>query len=115
MADLRKSERKRSEEPSWTSQTSKRLKRADDAAQDSPPPQRIKSTAVREISNFLPAFGDGLSKVWPTPRALQELDRRNKAKLATRSSAGGGAILTDLARFVRRGGPDLRHLRALGL
>ncbi|TWU71214.1 hypothetical protein ED733_000263 [Metarhizium rileyi] len=110
MAKLRERKRKRSEEPSRTSQAVKRLKPASDPAQDSLPAKRIRSTAVREISNFLPAFWDNLSKVWLTRRALRELDRRNEENLTTRSSASG-AILTSLARFARRGGPDLRRLR----
>ncbi|KID95607.1 hypothetical protein MAJ_08466, partial [Metarhizium majus ARSEF 297] len=73
------------------------------------PVQKAKAT---EEDNFSPAFWDNLSKVWLTPRALRELDRRNKANpVATYSSASIGLITTNLARFARRGGPDLRHLR----
>ncbi|KAM3499048.1 hypothetical protein MY11210_009636, partial [Beauveria gryllotalpidicola] len=84
-----------------------------DTTQDSPPAKRIKSTsAVRIASNFPPKFWDKLSKVWLTPRALREKDRRNGAwPPATRCSASSTATSTTLARFARRGGPDLRHLR----
>ncbi|KAM3518110.1 hypothetical protein NHJ13051_008429 [Beauveria bassiana] len=84
-----------------------------DTTQDSPPAKRIKSTsAVRIASNFPPKFWDKLSKVWLTPRALREKDRRNGAwPPATRCSASSTTTSTTLARFARRGGPDLRHLR----
>ncbi|TWU72058.1 hypothetical protein ED733_002927 [Metarhizium rileyi] len=80
-----------------------------DTAQDSLPTKRIKS-AVRIASNFPPKFWDNLSKVWLTPRALREKDRRNGAQPPGTVSAAS-VIPTTLARFARRGGPDLRHLR----
>ncbi|GAB1311857.1 hypothetical protein MFIFM68171_02067 [Madurella fahalii] len=71
-------------------------------------PKKIKSRGrLRGPSNFPPEFWDNLSKVWLTPRALRELDRRNNAP-----GAQTPAVYTkDLARFARHGGPDLRHLR----
>ncbi|OAA44189.1 hypothetical protein NOR_03917 [Metarhizium rileyi] len=80
-----------------------------DTAQDSFPTKRIQS-AVRIASNFPPKFWDNLSKVWLTPRALREKDRRNGAQPPGTVSAAS-VIPTTLARFARRGGPDLRHLR----
>ncbi|KAM3446845.1 hypothetical protein MY3296_009281 [Beauveria thailandica] len=84
-----------------------------DTTQDSPPAKRVKSTStVRIASDFPPQFWDSLSKVWLTPRALREKDRRNGARPpATTSPAPTAFTATTLARFARRGGPDLRHLR----
>ncbi|EJP67430.1 uncharacterized protein BBA_03210 [Beauveria bassiana ARSEF 2860] len=81
----------------------------DGTAQDSPPAKRIKSdSAVQVASNFPPEFWDSLSKVWLTSRALREKDRRNSLR-----SPAAPIIKTaaTLARFARRGGPDLGHLR----
>ncbi|KAM3435124.1 hypothetical protein NHJ13734_005694 [Beauveria thailandica] len=85
----------------------------DDLTQDSPPAKRIKSSsALRKAINFPPPFWDNLSKIWLTPRALRELDRRNDAKPPARNSAPFSSVSpTALARFARRGGPDIRHLR----
>ncbi|OAA34506.1 hypothetical protein NOR_08451 [Metarhizium rileyi] len=84
-----------------------------DTTQDSPPAKRVKSTsAVRIASNFPPQFWDNLSKVWLTPRALREIDRRNGARPpVTTSPAPTVFTATTLTQFARRGGPDLRHLR----
>ncbi|KAK0613157.1 hypothetical protein B0T17DRAFT_477589, partial [Bombardia bombarda] len=65
---------------------------------------------TQSSSNFAPEFWDNLSKVWLTPRALRELDRRNDARPAPKPPAPA-VYTTDLARFARRGGPDLHHLR----
>ncbi|TWU70694.1 hypothetical protein ED733_001576 [Metarhizium rileyi] len=84
-----------------------------DTTRDSPPAKRVKSTsAVRIASNFPPQFWDNLSKVWLTPRALREIDRRNGARPpVTTSPAPTVFTATTLTQFARRGGPDLRHLR----
>ncbi|TQV90119.1 hypothetical protein IF1G_11228 [Cordyceps javanica] len=84
-----------------------------DTTQDSPPTKRIKSTsAARIASNFPPQFWDNLSKVWLTPRALREKDRRNGAQPSVATAPTPITLTpTTLARFARRGGPDLRHLR----
>ncbi|OAA48546.1 hypothetical protein NOR_01796 [Metarhizium rileyi] len=82
-----------------------------DTTQDGPPAKRIKSTtAVRVASNFSPKFWDNLSKVWLTPRALREKDRRNGVQFPATVLAAS-VIPTTLARFARHGGLDLRHLR----
>ncbi|KAM3522944.1 hypothetical protein MY4038_008388 [Beauveria bassiana] len=82
-----------------------------DTTQDSPPAKRVKSTSTVQIaSNFPPQFWDSLSKVWLTPRALREKDRRNGAQPPATVSAASFTPTT-LARFARRGGPDLGHLR----
>lgn len=75
-------------------------------------------------------FWDTLSKVWLTPRALREFDRRNAAQsLEQRCTSNLGlrsrkrsfidtshlsaASLKDLKRFARRGGPSLVDLRSV--
>ncbi|KAM3447380.1 hypothetical protein MY3296_008775 [Beauveria thailandica] len=83
-----------------------------DTAHDSPPVKRIKSTSAALVtSNFPPEFWDNLSRVWLTPRALREKDRRNDAQSPAIASIAARATPISLARFARRGGPDLRHLR----
>ncbi|KAH7176304.1 hypothetical protein EDB81DRAFT_635061 [Dactylonectria macrodidyma] len=88
------------------SQNGKR-QRASDLPQDSRPAKKSKST---DEHNFSPAFWDDLSKVWLTPRALRELDRRNNTRPSPEFAAPE-VPPTDLTRFARRGGPDLCHLR----
>lgn len=72
-------------------------------------------------------FWDTLSKVWLTPRALDEFDRRNPLGQTRTADLGGGlwpykrlpldtsqltaASLKNLKRFARRGGPSLTDLR----
>lgn len=75
-----------------------------------PPPKRVRSQAK---PNFPPEFWDSLSKVSATHRALRELDRRNNARPAPKPPLPA-VHPTDLERFARRGGPDLRHLRGVG-
>ena len=95
-------------------QNRKRL-RADDPPQEHRPSKKPRAEGrARNSSNFAPEFWDNLSKVWLTPRALRELDRRNDAQPVPKPPAP--AVHTaDLARFARRGGPDLRHLRGVRL
>ncbi|KID93590.1 hypothetical protein MAJ_10453, partial [Metarhizium majus ARSEF 297] len=81
--------------------------RANESSQSKPPSKKAKLT--RE-SNFSPEFWDNLSKIWLTPRALRELDRRNKTQPSPRFPVPK-LYPTQLARFARHGGPDLRHLR----
>ncbi|KAH8800822.1 hypothetical protein F5884DRAFT_623381, partial [Xylogone sp. PMI_703] len=64
---------------------------------------------------------DSLSKVWLTPRALKELNRRtSKANCLLRPASASRDIggehlnkgnLKEIKRFARQGGPDLRDLR----
>ncbi|OAA39188.1 hypothetical protein ISF_09861 [Cordyceps fumosorosea ARSEF 2679] len=85
-----------------------------DTTQHSPPAKRVKSTSALQIaSNFPSQFWDSLSKVWLTPRALREKDRRNGAQPPAPVSAAS-VTPTTLARFARRGGPDLGYLRGVG-
>ncbi|OAA58132.1 hypothetical protein LEL_10897 [Akanthomyces lecanii RCEF 1005] len=100
-----------SEQPSVSNVQNRKRLNPYDTTQDSPPAKRIKSTsAVRLASNFPPNFWDNLSKVWLTPRALREKDRRNGAQSSAKVPTASVTPIT-LARFARRGGPDLRHLR----
>lgn len=70
-------------------------------------------------------FWDTLSKVWLTPRALQEFDRRNarqqtegadlrlwpRKRFPVDISQLTATSLKDLKRFARRGGPSLTDVR----
>ncbi|KAI3317910.1 hypothetical protein HD806DRAFT_550099 [Xylariaceae sp. AK1471] len=84
---------------------------ADNGAQDENPTKKIKSRGHHHSLNFSPAFWDNLSKVWLTPRALRELDRRNHIRPRLEPSPPGEVSSKHLARFARHGGPDLGHLR----
>ncbi|KAK4184037.1 hypothetical protein QBC35DRAFT_525769 [Podospora australis] len=92
-------------------QQNRKRPRADDLPQEHRPGKKIRSEgSSKRSSNFSPEFWDNLSKVWLTPRALRELDRRNDAQPTSKPPAP--AVYTKyLARFARHGGPDLRHLR----
>ena len=66
------------------------------------------------------AYWDSLSKLWFTRRALKELNRRNRqaadpVNIRRPDRSGEPAILknfsSQLKRFARQGGPDLRDLR----
>ncbi|KAK3937685.1 hypothetical protein QBC46DRAFT_460692 [Diplogelasinospora grovesii] len=71
--------------------------RADDLSQEYRPNKKIKSRGrLYESSNFPPEFWDNLSKPALRP-------------------AAPAVYTTDLARFARHGGPDLRHLRGVRL
>ncbi|KAK3338037.1 hypothetical protein B0H65DRAFT_542475 [Neurospora tetraspora] len=84
---------------------------ADDVSQEHRPYKKIKSRGrLYGPSNFPPEFWDNLSKVPLTRRALRELDRRNSTRPAP-GPAAPAVYTTDLARFARHGGPDLRRLR----
>lgn len=71
------------------------------------------------------AYWDTLSKLWLTPSALRELDRRNKKlpgpdRIATSCKPVREPDLIDyqpqqLKRFARYGGPDLCDLRGVCL
>lgn len=76
-------------------------------SQSNPPPKKAK---LKRESNFSPVFWDNLSKIWLTPCALRELNRRNSAYTLPILPE---VYPTDLARFARHGGPDLCHLRGV--
>ncbi|KAM3443536.1 hypothetical protein MY4824_000422 [Beauveria thailandica] len=107
-----------SELPSGLDLQNRKRPNTDNTTQDNPPNKRLKSTsAIYPASNFPPKFWDNLSKVWLTRRALRELDRRNGCRRndaqppATISAGLISASSPNIARFARRGGPDLSHLR----
>lgn len=72
------------------------------------------SETVDKPSNFPPEFYDKLSKIWLTPRALRELDRRN-GSLTPKPTVRLGSRVPEPARFARGGGPDLSDLRGVCL
>jgi hypothetical protein len=85
------------------------------------PKQADKKQKVDHLGEFqVPtAFWDSLSKVWLTPNALRELDRRNKQaptsppqevqllRPITRRA------LRDIQKLARQGGPNLSELRGV--
>lgn len=78
--------------------------------------KRTKFSAAQNTSNYPLKFWDNLSKIWLTPRALRELDRRNNTNPSTISTATSSSITAIiLARFARHGGPDLRYLQGVSL
>jgi len=63
-------------------------------------------------------FWDNLSRLWLTPRALREFDRRTVQPTAPVPPDRTGEEDIDLAqlkRFARHGGPSLGHLRGVSL
>jgi hypothetical protein len=62
---------------------------------------------------YPPEFYDRLSKIWLTSGALRELNRRNRILHLLASLPRPSAPPKDLARFARRGGPDLSNLRGV--
>ncbi|GFP53166.1 hypothetical protein TASIC1_0002035000 [Trichoderma asperellum] len=101
--------------------------RADEPLPDHISKSSNSSSTVHRPSNFPPEFYDSLSKIWLTPRALRELDRRNEnlpqsktkpvagfvkpraAKLAALAKLGS----SELVQFAAAGGPDLSDLKGV--
>lgn len=108
--------------PSWPLMAQHdRKRRADEASQTYPPAKRQHAddkSSIKSSShpNFFPspAFWDNLSKVSLTRWALRELDRRNDNN-PPKAATAPAVRTTDLTRFARHGGPDLRHLRGVRL
>lgn len=101
---------------SMASLHNRKRRNSDDSNNVNATAKRTKFTAVQNTSNHPPKFWDNLSKVWLTPRALRELDRRNDTNSSTiKTTTPSGVTATTLARFARHGGPDLRHLRGVSL
>lgn len=76
----------------------------------------------RSLRNKIPVasaqsnYWDSLSKVWLTPRALQELDRRKRTRQPADVIPPSPEVsCTDPVRFSRRGNPDLSYLRGVGV
>ena len=63
------------------------------------------------------SFWDNLSRLWLTPRSLEEFDRRTEWPatpiLLERTGKKEEIDLVQLKRFARHGGPSLDHLRAV--
>ena len=77
--------------------------------------KRLKAAVQREAPNFSPFFWKSLRRPHLTPRALREHDRQNKSEIQTKGIGSGEWISGDLARFARRGGPNLVDLRGVRL
>lgn len=78
------------------------------------------SARPRSLRNKIPVasaqsnYWDSLSKVWLTPRALQELDRRKRTRQPADVIPPSPEVsCTDPVRFSRRGNPDLSFLRGV--
>lgn len=95
----------------------RKRRQADDAPRKIRRAKRaIKAHREREFFNFPPGFYDDLSKVWLTKLALREIDRPNEERSSVdKPKSPVGLAPTDVARFARHGGPDLRHLRGVSL
>lgn len=91
------------------------------ATSPQPPWKRVKKPfESRQQANR--AYWDSLSKLWFTRRALKELNRRNRqaanpVNIRRPDPSGEPATLenysSQLKRFARQGGPDLRDLRGV--
>ncbi len=83
----------------------------------SPPPTTKRRKLENQQRHRTPSwFWDNLSRVWLTPRALREFDRRNRRSPAPGRPDRTGKEDIDLAqlkRFARHGGPSLGELRAV--
>lgn len=92
----------------------------------SPEPETTKPSPLpttkrrkREQAQFQgppPAFWDNLSRLWLTPRALREFDRRARQRDSHQQRNPGNLKSVgapSLKRFARHGGPDLSHIRAV--
>ncbi|OAA70711.1 hypothetical protein ISF_02685 [Cordyceps fumosorosea ARSEF 2679] len=76
------------------------------------PAKRAKFQSSTRKANYPPRFWNTLSRVWLTPRALRELDRRNATRpLDTATTTVDTVKLNRIALFAKDGGPDLSHLR----
>ncbi|KAK0631002.1 hypothetical protein B0T17DRAFT_616584 [Bombardia bombarda] len=77
-------------------QQNRKRPRADDPPQEHRPSKKLRAEGrTQSSSNFAPEFWDNLSKVWLTPRALRELDRRNDARPAPKPPAPAYPELRD--------------------
>lgn len=92
---------------------------AEVTADSSPPPHPKRRKLEEQQQHRTPAsFWDNLSRLWLTPRALREFDRRTVWPVAPVPPDRTGKEDIDLAqlkRFARHGGPGLGHLRAVSL
>ncbi|VUC36981.1 unnamed protein product [Clonostachys rosea] len=84
-----------------------KTKRAGFEARPCARPAKIKTG---KHHHFPPAYWDDLSTLWVTPRALRELNRRNKANPPPEQKTTG-VLHQNIAGFARHGGPDLTDIR----
>lgn len=87
---------------------------------NNPPAKRVETAMPNERDNYPPEFWDDLSRVWLTPRALRECDRRNRTPSASFTapqvhSTAPKVHSAELAQFAKHGGPDLRDIRGVSL
>lgn len=89
------------------------------------PPWKRAKNAFQSRQEANTTYWDSLSKLWLTKRALKELNRRNRQTVSPVRSgiirrpdrSGESAALencsSQVKRFARQGGPDLRDLRGV--
>lgn len=116
--------------PRKRKRSSQELGEADNSSLISSKRQRVDCTAQEARHAARDRFWDTLSKVWLTPRALREFDRRNTAQSLEQKyisdwepwsrkrsfvdiSGLSAVALKELKRFARRGGPDLVDVRGV--
>ncbi|KAK3171022.1 hypothetical protein OEA41_003106 [Lepraria neglecta] len=89
---------------------------AEPATDSSPPPTAKRRKLENQQRHRTPSsFWDNLSRLWLTPRALREFDRRTvwpAAPVPPERTGKEDIDLVQLKRFARHGGPSLDHLRA---
>ena len=100
----------------------------DEATLNLPNKRRQKESSTQARREARERFWNTLSKIWLTPRALREFDRRNSARVREQgtgrlekilhytnpyvdTSQLPIVVLKSLKRFARRGGPSLQDLR----
>ncbi|KAK3176921.1 hypothetical protein OEA41_008247 [Lepraria neglecta] len=89
---------------------------AEPATDSSPLPTAKRRKLENQQRHRTPSsFWDNLSRLWLTPRALREFDRRTvwpAAPVPPERTGKEDIDLVQLKRFARHGGPSLDHLRA---
>lgn len=93
------------------------------ATTSSQPPGEKAKRRFQSKQESITAFWNSLSKVWLTPRALDELDRRNRQSAGSvrtsitpdqiRETAALEHFSYQIKRFAKHGGPDLCGLRGV--
>ncbi|KAK3169673.1 hypothetical protein OEA41_009057 [Lepraria neglecta] len=81
----------------------------------SPPTAKRRKLENQQRYRTPSSFWDNLSRLWLTPRALREFDRRTvwpAAPVPPERTSKEDIDLVQLKRFARHGGPSLDHLRA---
>lgn len=97
----------------------KRVTSTEVAPTPDPPPQSPKGRKKLPylFSRPTPKFWDHLSRVWLTPFALQEFDRRTVQLIIPKPKCPSdfkGDSTKELKYFARQGGPSLCDLRGVG-